>query len=252
MRPSRSTLAAVAAGSLLTLGVGGAAVLASTGALAADSPSASVSPAASGSAAAPGSGAAKGPGGRFGHGPGMGMGLGRGFGGSGMLGGDVLHGDIVVKKADGSGTETLLVQHGAITAKGSNTVTIKSSDGFTLTWTVTSTTIIPGPRPVPGNRGTATTPPANGTLADLAVGADVQALGTKSGDGATARMIHTRPTLPAGTPGQPAPGQSTPGQGTPGQGGPGWWGPGHGHGRGVTPNTPGATPSAKGASYLGI
>jgi len=232
MRPSRSTLAAVAAGSLLTLGVGGAAVLASTGALAADSPSASASPAPSS-----GAGAAKAPGGRFGHGPGMGLGRG------GMLGGDVLHGDVVVKKADGSGTETLLVQHGTVTAKGSTTVTVKSSDGFTLTWTVTSSTIIPGPRPVPGNRGTATTPPANGTLADLAVGADVQAVGTKSGDGATARMIHTRPALPAG-----AAGQAGPGQPGPGQGGPGWWGPGHGHdGRGLGP---GATP--KPAVYQGI
>ena len=67
MHPSRSTLAAVAAGSLLTLGIGGAAVLAGTGALAASpSPSAST-PSPSGQAKAPGW-----PGDRFRHGPGMG------------------------------------------------------------------------------------------------------------------------------------------------------------------------------------
>ncbi len=225
MHLSRSTLAAVAAGSLLTLGIGGAAVLAGSGAFAAASPSPTASaPPAPGS----GSGSAKAPGGRFRHGP-------------GILGGGVLHGDIVVKKADGSGTETLLVQSGTITAKGSGTVTVKSSDGFTTTWTVTSSTIIPGPRPVPGNRGTATTPPANGTLADLAVGAEVQAIGTKSGDGATARMIHSRPA------------------GAPGQGGAGGWGPRHDHRFNPGPGAPGqppssgspsGTPSATGAVFL--
>jgi len=104
-----------------------------TAAVAAAAPSTSPSPAASG---APGSGSAAKPGWRaFAGGPGR-------FGAFGFGGiGRVLHGQITVPKS-GGGYQTLDVQDGTVTAVSTGSVTVKSADGFTATYTVTSKTVV--------------------------------------------------------------------------------------------------------------
>ena len=72
------------------------------------------------------------PGGFFG-GPGMGIGIG-GLGG-------VLHGHVTVPKS-GGGYQTLDVQSGTVTAVSTGSVTVKSDDGFTASYTVTSNTVV--------------------------------------------------------------------------------------------------------------
>ena len=70
---------------------------------------------------------------------------GRWGGGMGHLfGGDIdgiLHGEVVLSK-DGGGTETVLVQKGAVTAVSTTEVTVKSTDGFTTTYTVNADTVV--------------------------------------------------------------------------------------------------------------
>jgi hypothetical protein len=74
--------------------------------------------------------------------PGERGGPGHGRGGpGGVIGGlrgDVLHGEFVVK--DGDATKTMLSQSGEVTAVSSTELTVKSTDGFTATWTLSSST----------------------------------------------------------------------------------------------------------------
>ena len=56
----------------------------------------------------------------------------------GGLAGRMLHGEVTVQTKDG--VQTFLVQRGTVTAVGSDSVTVKSSDGFTRTWKVDSST----------------------------------------------------------------------------------------------------------------
>ncbi|MFZ0158839.1 MAG: hypothetical protein WAL50_07400 [Kineosporiaceae bacterium] len=158
MARSRSTLVAMAAGAALTLGVGGAAVALGGGAFADSTPS----PTATGDTQQKQPGQ---PGG---------WGKGHRHGGGGMdrrMGGDVLHGELVVRDGTGTATKKVLVQQGAVTAKSATSVTVKSTDGFTVAWAVTSTT--------------------RGTLTEVAVGDQVHVTGTRTADGAgTAEAIH--------------------------------------------------------------
>jgi hypothetical protein len=55
--------------------------------------------------------------------------------------GAVLHGQVVVPKS-GGGYQTLDVQRGTVTAVSSNSITVKSTDGYTATYAVTSSTIV--------------------------------------------------------------------------------------------------------------
>ncbi len=61
---------------------------------------------------------------------------GRGFG---RFGG-ALHGELTVPQNDGTGTRVIQVQRGTVTAVSSTSVSVKSSDGFTATYTISSTT----------------------------------------------------------------------------------------------------------------
>jgi hypothetical protein len=61
-------------------------------------------------------------------------------GGPGWFGG-VLHGQVTVPKS-GGGYRTLDVQDGTVTAVSTGSVTVKSADGFTHTYTVTSNTLV--------------------------------------------------------------------------------------------------------------
>jgi len=66
-----------------------------------------------------------------------------GFGGfDDVLGADVdgiLHGEVVLSK-EGGGTQTVLVQRGAVTAVSATEVTVKSTDGFTTAYAVNGDT----------------------------------------------------------------------------------------------------------------
>jgi hypothetical protein len=59
----------------------------------------------------------------------------------GFLGGGVLHGKFTVPKS-GGGYQTLDVQSGTVTAVSTGAVTVKSADGFTASYTVTSNTVV--------------------------------------------------------------------------------------------------------------
>ena len=66
-----------------------------------------------------------------------------GFGGlDDVLGADVdgiLHGEVVLSK-EGGGTQTVLVQKGAVTAVSATEVTVRSTDGFTTAYAVNGDT----------------------------------------------------------------------------------------------------------------
>lgn len=88
---------------------------------------------------------------------------------------NVLHGEAVVQGRDGV-TRTVVVQRGTVTAIDATTITVKSSDGFTLTWTFGS------PLHVVEHR---TSIQPN----QVAVGAQVGVAGAKDGDKTMARLI---------------------------------------------------------------
>ena len=52
----------------------------------------------------------------------------------GGLAGRMLHGEVTVQTKDG--VQTFLIQRGTVTSVGGDSVTVKSSDGFTRTWKV--------------------------------------------------------------------------------------------------------------------
>ena len=110
-----------------SLSAKGATDTAAVAAAASPSPSASAAPG-SGSATRHGWRAFAGGPGRFGA---------FGFGGAGR----VVHGQITVPKS-GGGYQTLDVQSGTVTAVSTGSVTVKSADGFTATYTVTSKTVV--------------------------------------------------------------------------------------------------------------
>src|SRR6185437_12946129 len=118
----------------------------------------------------PGWGHDRGPGGR----PGPGLGGLRGLGA-----GPVLHGEFVTGGQNGS-TTTVVVQSGTVTAKNGSTITVQSSDKYSVTWTLDSKT-------------TVRTGWAQGAVKDIAVGDTVRVEGTRSGSGTTARFVAERP-----------------------------------------------------------
>ncbi len=85
-----------------------------------------------------------------------------------------LHGEAVVKTDDG--TKTVVVQRGTVTAIDATSVTVKSADGYTVTWTFGNPiTVIERRNQVQPNA--------------IAVGTTVGVAGEKSGDGTSARLI---------------------------------------------------------------
>jgi hypothetical protein len=116
---------------------------------AAITPTQAVTPATPGQSApgqtTPGQGAPD-PGRRFGHGGPFGHGGGPfggklfGFGGFGRSGG--LHGEFTIKKPDGSGYQTMATQTGEVTAVSPSSITVKSEDGFSRTYSVDENTVV--------------------------------------------------------------------------------------------------------------
>jgi len=88
---------------------------------------------------------------------------------------NTLHGEAVVKTKDG-GTQTVLVQRGQVTAVDGDSITVKSTDGFTITWGFADDLRVVERR--------------NSIQADqLAVGDQVGVAGAKDGDGGDARLV---------------------------------------------------------------
>jgi hypothetical protein len=85
-----------------------------------------------------------------------------------------LHGEAVVQTDEG--TKTVVVQRGTVTAVTATTVTVKSSDGFTLTWTF-------------GDQIKVVKDGAQSSPSALATGANVGVAGEKTGDTTTARLV---------------------------------------------------------------
>ncbi|MFL6118809.1 hypothetical protein [Actinophytocola sp.] len=122
------------------------------------------------------------------QGPGGGTG---GPGGGGLMS-QALHGEYVVSDGNG-GYATELMQNGAVTAVSATSITAKSDDGYTKTYTIDSDTVV-------GN--------GSADLSSIETGDDVTIVATVSGDTATADSL-----IEAGT------GQGQLGQGPPGQNG---------------------------------
>jgi len=122
------------------------------------------------------------------QGKGKGMGRGHGMPGGpghqqGVNRGTPVHGEMVVKNADGT-YSTHVDVNGAATAVSASSITVKADDGFTATFTINSTTEV---------RTSAT----GGAITDIKVGDTVHVDGTKSGSTLTANDVH------AGMPGKP-------------------------------------------------
>lgn len=88
---------------------------------------------------------------------------------------NTLHGEAVVKTRDGT-TRTVVVQRGTVTELNDTTITVKSTDGYTLTWTFGD------PMHVIEHRDTIK---AN----EIQVGAEVGVAGAKDGSATLARLI---------------------------------------------------------------
>jgi hypothetical protein len=91
-----------------------------------------------------------------------------------MLGRNVEHGEVVIDTKNGP--KTVDVQRGVVTAITDTQITVKSADGFTLTWTFGT------PFHVIERRSTV-------QAKDIAVGAKVGVAGVKQGDTVTANLI---------------------------------------------------------------
>jgi hypothetical protein len=87
---------------------------------------------------------------------------------------NTLHGEAVVQTEEG--TKTVVVQRGAVTAITSTSVTVRSSDGFTLTWTFSDQLRV-------FERRNQIQPSA------VEVGAPIGVAGEKTGGGTVARLI---------------------------------------------------------------
>jgi hypothetical protein len=177
-RPGYPLMLAAAAVTALAAGAGIAALatsgspsLASSSGQLAATPSASPSP----PTGRPGYGA-HGPGHRF-----FGGGFGAGFGG--VAG--ALHGEFVVPRS-GGGYQTDDTQRGSVTAVSTSSITVKSADGFTKTYKVTSSTLVDAQRDGIGS---------------IKNGHQVSVLATVSGGTAAATSIRDLSLLQAGHPG---------------------------------------------------
>ena len=85
-----------------------------------------------------------------------------------------LHAEGVVQTDEG--LKTVVVQRGTVTAASTTSLTVKSSDGYTVTWTVADST------KVIVNR-------AKSEISQVVVGSEVGVAGSKEGDATNARLV---------------------------------------------------------------
>jgi len=97
-----------------------------------------------------------------------------------------LHGEFVVQTKDG--LKTVVLQKGSVTALSATSVTVKSTDGFTVTWTINDQTKVRKDKA-----------PAASTA--LKSGLVVRVVGPKDGSTTTARVIAIGDLAGIGTPG---------------------------------------------------
>jgi hypothetical protein len=109
--------------------------------------------------------------------------FGGGFGFGGLFG--ALHGQLVVTKP-GGGYQTVDVQTGQVTAVSTTSITLKSADGFTKSYVITSSTIVDAQRDGIGS---------------VKVGNQATMVATVSGSTATATSINDLTLLHQGHPG---------------------------------------------------
>ncbi|MEV0153555.1 hypothetical protein AB0H57_07410 [Micromonospora sp. NPDC050686] len=88
---------------------------------------------------------------------------------------NTLHGEAVVGTKDG-GTRTVVVQRGEVSAIDGDSMTVRSTDGFTLTWSF-------------GEKLRVVERRAAVRASDVKVGTKVGVAGAKDGDAAVARLI---------------------------------------------------------------
>lgn len=105
-----------------------------------------------------------------------------------------LHSEGVVKKADGT-FQTILEQRGTVESVSDTSITVKSEDGYSQTYSVNAETKIKQV-PAPAADGSSAAPdggkrlkPTDGTIADIAAGETVRISGVRNGDQATAERI---------------------------------------------------------------
>lgn len=122
-----------------------------------------------------------------------------------------LHGELTVPQTDGTGTRVVLLQRGKVTAVSSSEIALTSSDGFTATYPVTSSTRV---RTATGT-----------TIAGVEVGDTVDVVAAKGG---AALRVSTGGMRGMGRHHGWAGGENAPGAPAPG----------------TTPTRPGTTPSA--------
>jgi hypothetical protein len=122
---------------------------------------------------------------------GTGGGPGGGMGGGGVMS-SALHGEYVVSDGNGSYT-TELLQNGEVTAISDTSITAKSEDGYTRTYTIDSDTVV-------GNGST--------DLSSIETGDDVTIVATVSGDTATVDTLAEEGTTGQGQMGQMPPDQT--------------------------------------------
>jgi hypothetical protein len=116
-----------------------------------------------------------------------------GRGGLRALGSRVLHGELTVKAKNG--VRTVDTQLGTVTSVSPTSLTVRSQDGFSLTWALGSGTVVRAG----GARSSASA---------LAVGQSVRVLGpaaSSAGGSPTARLVRVRPAPGSG----PAPAGGT-------------------------------------------
>lgn len=88
-------------------------------------------------------------------------------------GGPGIHGEYVVKKADG-GYQTIATQHGEVTAVSPTSISVRSEDGYTATYVVTADTLVNA---------------ARDGIATVRTGDTVHVMATRAGDTRTAVHI---------------------------------------------------------------
>jgi hypothetical protein len=91
---------------------------------------------------------------------------------------NTLHGETTVQGKDG--VRTIVVQRGAVTAVDGRTVSVKSADGYALTWTL-------------GDKVRVRQDKKKVDVAALKVGAQVGLAGAKDGATTTARLVLIQP-----------------------------------------------------------
>ncbi len=87
---------------------------------------------------------------------------------------NTLHGETTVQGRNG--VRTIVVQRGTVTAAGTTSLTVKSADGYTLTWAI-------------GDKARVVQNRKKAELSAVQAGAEVGVAGAKTGTTSTARLI---------------------------------------------------------------